>query len=149
MKKTNRNIWKHFGAHFTPGGKNSSVAGYYFHFQPGAMFIAGGNWNPEPPQLQAIRQEIDYNGDKLVKIIKSKSFQEYFKNLSEENKLKTVPKGFDKEHKRIELLKLKSFVAYHEISDSKLKSKDFEKIVAGGFKAMLPFLEFLREASDK
>ena len=66
--------------------------------------------------------------------------------MSDENKLKTLPKGFDKENKHIELLKLKSFVVYHEISDSKLKSKDFEKTIINGFKAMHPFLEFLREA---
>jgi uncharacterized protein (TIGR02453 family) len=138
----------HFGAYFSPGGKKSSAAGYYVHFQPGGLFIAGGNWQPEPLQLQAIRQEIDYNGDKLVKILKSKPFSTYFKGLSDDDKLKTVPKGFDKEHKQIELLKLKSFVAVHEITDSKLKGNAFEKEVMAGFKAMLPLLEFLREASD-
>jgi uncharacterized protein (TIGR02453 family) len=138
----------HFGAYFSPGGKKSSAAGYYVHFQPGGLFIAGGNWQPEPPQLQAIRQEIDYNGDKLQKILRSKPFSTYFKGLSDDDKLKTAPKGFDKEHKYMELLKLKSFVAVHEIADSKLKGNAFEKEVMAGFKAMLPLLEFLREASD-
>lgn len=139
----------HFGAHFTPGGKNSGAAGYYLHFQPGNLFIAGGNWQPEPPQLNAIRQEIDYNGDKLVKLMKAKPFSKYYDGLSDEDKLKTVPKGYDKEHKHIDLLKNRSFVVYHEIGDSKLKGKEFEKTVVDGFKAMLPFLGFLREATDK
>jgi uncharacterized protein (TIGR02453 family) len=138
----------HFGAYFSPGGKKSSAAGYYIHFQPGNLFIAGGCWQPEPPQLNAIRQEIDYNGDKLEKILKAKPFSTFFKGLSDEDKLKTVPKGFDKEHKYIELLKNKSFVAYHQISETKLKGNAFEKEVMNGFKSMLPFLEFLREASD-
>lgn len=135
----------HFGAHVTPGGKKSSVAGYYFHFDPTNIFIAGGNWQPEPDHLQAIRQEIDYNGDKLVKILKSPTFKKYFKDLSDEDKLKTCPKGFDKEHKYLELLKLKSFVAYCDMDVKKLKSKDFDKQVVTGFKAMHPLLEFLRE----
>jgi uncharacterized protein (TIGR02453 family) len=138
----------HFGAYFSPGGKKSSAAGYYFHFEPGNMFLAGGNWQPEPPQLQAIRQEVDYNGDKLMKLMKSKTFQTYFDDLSDEDKLKTAPKGFEKDAKYLEYLKLKSFIVYHKISEKNFKSKDFEKYTANGFKAMYPFLEFLREASQ-
>lgn len=139
----------HFGAYITPGGKKSEIAGYYFHLDPADVFIAGGNWQPMPDHLQAIRQEIDYNGDKLVKILKSKSFRTYFNELSEEDKLKTVPKGFDKEHQYLELLKLKSFVAYYRVELKKLKSKDFDSSIIGGFKAMFPLLEFLREAKGK
>jgi len=138
----------HFGAYFSPGGKKSNAAGYYLHFQPGNLFIAGGNWQPEPPQLQAIRQEIDYNGDKLVKLLRAKPFSAFFKGLSEEDKLKTAPKGFDKEHKHIELLKLKSFIAYHPINDAKLKGKELEKTAGAAFKSMFPLIQFLREASD-
>jgi uncharacterized protein (TIGR02453 family) len=138
----------HFGAYFSPGGKKSNAAGYYFHFEPGNIFLAGGNWQPEPPQLQAIRQEIDYNGDKLIKLIKAKSFQKYFTDLSDEDKLKTAPKGFDKESKHLEYLKLKSFVVYHKISDKDFKSKNFEKFTVEGYKAMYPVIQFLREAMD-
>ncbi len=138
----------HFGAYFSPGGKKSNAAGYYFHFEPGNMFLAGGNWQPEPPQLQAIRQEIDYNGDKLTKLIKAKSFQKYFDDLSDEDKLKTAPKGFDKESKYLEYLKLKSFVVYHKLSDKDFKSKNFEKFTVEGYKAMYPVIRFLREATD-
>ncbi len=138
----------HFGASISPGGRKSHVAGYYFHMQPGSVFLAGGNWQPEPAQLQAIRQEIDYNGGKLTGIINSKTFKKYFGSLSEEDKLKTMPKGFDKDNKHIELLKLKSFIAYHEMSDKKAAAKDFDKQISNGFKAMFPFILFLREAAD-
>ncbi len=137
-----------FGASINPGGKKSLKAGYYFHLQPDNIFIAGGNYMPMPDQLQAIRQEIDYNGDKLEKILKSKNYSAYFNGLDEEDKLKTVPKGYDKEHKQIELLKLKSFIAYKEIEVKTIGSKDFLTYLVNGYKAMMPLNQFLREASD-
>lgn len=137
-----------FGASINPGGKKSLKAGYYFHVQPENIFIAGGNYMPMPDQLNAIRQEIDYNGDKLEKILKSKNYTAYFDGLDEEDKLKTVPKGYDKEHKHLELLKLKSFIAYKEIESKKTDTKDFITYLVNGYKAMLPLNQFLREASD-
>jgi len=83
-----------------------------------------------------------------MKIIKSKSFQKYFEDLSDEDKLKTAPKGFDKESKYLEYLKLKSFIVYHNINDKNFKSKTFEKFVIDGYKTMYPLIQFLREASD-
>jgi uncharacterized protein (TIGR02453 family) len=135
-------------ADINPGGRKSMIPGYYFHIQPGKCFVAGGAHMPMPDQLAAIRQEIDYNGDRLEKILKSKSYSKFFDGLDDYDKLKTVPKGFDKDHKYIELLKLKSFLAYHEFDDKLLKSKDLDKYIVEGFKAMHPLLQFLREASE-
>lgn len=137
-----------FGASINPGGKKSLQAGYYFHVQPGNIFIAGGNYMPPPDMLQAIRQEIDYNGDKLGKILKAKSYTAYFDGLDQEDKLKTVPKGYDKEHKHLDLLKLKSFIAFTNVDEKKLNSKDILTYLGNGYKAMLPLNQFLREAID-
>jgi uncharacterized protein (TIGR02453 family) len=137
------------GASISPGGKKSLIAGYYLHVEPGSAFLAGGAWMPEPETLQAIRQEIDYNPTPLLKILKSAAFKKYFKGLDEEGKLKTAPKGFEKDHPQLELLKNKSFVVTYPITDKDVLSKDFDKIVVAGFKAMHPFLEYLRAATDK
>lgn len=138
-----------FGASINPGGKKSLIAGYYLHIEPGAAFLAGGVYQPEPDLLNGIRQEIDYNPDSLVKILKSASFKKYFKGLDEADKLKTAPKGFEKDHPHIELLKNKHFVVSYPISDKELSGKDFQNTVLSGFKAMQPFLEYLREATAK
>jgi uncharacterized protein (TIGR02453 family) len=137
-----------FAADMNPGGRKSNVPGYYFQIEPGNCFIAGGAYTPEAEQLAAIRQEIDYNGTRLEKILKSKSYSKFFDGLDETDKLKTVPKGFEKDHKYIELLKLKNYIAYHPFDDKYLKSKDLDKYILEGFKAMHPLLQFLREASE-
>ena len=137
------------GASINPGGKKSPVAGYYFHCEPGASFLAGGVWMPEPEALQAIRQEIDYNPEPLLKVLKSAAFKKYFKGLDEEDKLKNPPKGFDKEHPHVELLKNKHFIVSYKLSDKTILGKNSEKEIVAGFKAMQPFLEYLREATAK
>jgi len=137
-----------FGASMNPGGKKSLVAGYYLHVEPGASFLAGGVYMPEPEMLNAIRQEIDYNSDTFLKILKSASFKKYFKGLDDEGKLKSAPKGFDKDHPHIEILKNKHFLVSYPLSDKQLIEKGIEVTILAGFKAMHPFLEYLREATS-
>jgi uncharacterized protein (TIGR02453 family) len=136
-----------FGASINPGGKKSLVAGYYMHVEPGNSFLAGGVYMPEPDMLNAIRQEIDYNPDAFLKILKSASFKKYFKGLDEEDKLKSAPKGFDKDHPHIEILKNKHFLVSYPVSDKQLNDKKVGKIIVDGFKAMFPLMQYLREAA--
>jgi len=137
------------GASINPGGKKSLVAGYYFHLQPEGSFLAGGVYMPEPDMLNAIRQEIDYNSAPLLKILKSASFKKYFKGLDDEGALKTAPKGYDKEHPLIDLLRNRHFIASHAFSNKQVLDKNSAKEIVAGFKAMYPFLEYLREATEK
>lgn len=137
------------GASISPGGKKSVIAGYYLHCEPGKNFIAGGVWMPEPEMLQAIRQEIDYNPKPLLKLMSSASFKKYFKGFDEDDKLKTVPKGYDKDHPQIDLLKNKHFIVSHELSDKQMLGADNAKVIAEGFKAMYPLMEYLRTAQEK
>jgi uncharacterized protein (TIGR02453 family) len=137
------------GAAISPGGKKSFSAGYYLHIEPGnASFLAGGMWQPPAPQLNAIRQEIDYNTAEFKKILQHKDFKKFFKELSSEDKVKTAPKGYEKTHPEIELLKNKSFIVVHSLTDKEVVSKNFLKHVSEGFKAMYPLNTFLRRACD-
>jgi len=136
------------GAIINKGGKKSMVPGYYIHIEPGNSFLAGGSWMPPAPELAAIRQEIDYNTAEFKKIISAKEFKNFFGGLSEEDKLKNAPKGYEKDHPEAELLKLKSYIVVHELKDTQLLDKNFVKNAAKIFKAMYPFEVFLRKAMD-
>jgi uncharacterized protein (TIGR02453 family) len=137
------------GASINPGGKKSLIAGYYFHLQPGGCFLAGGVYMPEPEMLNAIRQEIDYNAEPLLKILNVTSFKKYFTGIDNEGALKTAPKGYDKEHPLIDLLRNRHFVVSYYFTDKQLLDKNFNKEAVNVFKAMHPFLEYLRQATDK
>lgn len=138
------------GASINPGGRKSLVAGYYLHVEPGnGSFLAGGVYMPEPEMLSAIRQEIDYNATPLLKILNSAAFKKYFKGFDTEDQLKTAPKGFEKDHPHLALLKNRHFVVSHPIADKDLISAKLTTTVIAGFKAMHPLLEYLRSATDK
>lgn len=132
------------GASINPGGKKSEIPGYYIHIEPGKSFLAGGSYQPMPDLLAAIRQEIDYNTAEFKKILNAKDFKTYFKELSQEDKLKTAPKGYDKDHPEISLLQHKNFIMVHDLKDEDVLNKNFPAYVAKVFKAMLPMNEFLR-----
>lgn len=138
----------HLGAYFCKGGKQSPLAGYYLHIQPGESFAAGGCWMPPAPLLQAIRQEIDYNSDEFRAIVEAPEFIRRFGKLSGE-RLKTAPKGYPATHPDIEFLKHKSFVAVQPLSDNLVLSPDFIDSVLDAFAAMQPLVNFLNRAIDE
>jgi uncharacterized protein (TIGR02453 family) len=142
-----KTIYKtHLGAFIVRGGKKNGdrLAGYYFHVEPGNSMVAGGAYVPPMPWLTAIREKIDEQGDKLMKIISNKEFIKYFGKIEGE-KLKSAPKGFSKDHKYIELLKHKSFLASGQISDSYIVSKNCFDYVISAFRAMKPLNDFMNE----
>ena len=146
--KDKRPYKTNLGASINPGGKKAMNAGYYLHIEPGKSFLAGGIWMPPGDILKKIRQEIDYNGKKINKIISSKEFVKYYGELDDDHKLKTTPKGYDKDHPNIELLKLNSLIVWHDFNDKTVMNKSFIKELGKGAKVMKPFLDFLNEALD-
>jgi uncharacterized protein (TIGR02453 family) len=140
-----------FGASINKGGKKSfGTAGYYFHLQPGQSFIGGGLYVPGPDELRKVRQEIDYNLADFKKIVSSKKFKEVYGDFdrSKEFVLSRVPKGYEPDNPAAEYLKLKSFIAFFNIKDSELTSKDLVKKTIHGFAALQPLLDFLNESIE-
>lgn len=136
------------GASFNKDGKKAHGGGYYFHVQPGGSFLAGGIWMPEADVLKKIRQEIDYNTLAFKKIIYNKDFVKHFKELSKEDSLANVPKGYPKDHPEAELLKLKSYIVSTDISDKELTSADFIAKAKEMYKAMKPLISFVNTAIE-
>lgn len=137
-----------FGASFSKGGKKVQTAGYYFHLEPGACFIAGGFWMPMAPELSKIRQEIDYSFDTFNKIIQNKSFRTSFKELDPSSKLVRPPKGYDIDHPAIEFLKLKNFIVSLPVEDQMVLQPNFVNYLVSEFKKMQPFIHFINSAID-
>lgn len=136
------------GASINAGGKKSMGPGYYVHLEPGGSFIAGGIWMPPADEVKKIRQEIDYNGKDLKKVLTKPSFKKAFGGLSREHALKTAPKGYPKDHPDIELLKLNSFIVWKNVSDKDiLEPKSIKSLTTLG-KEMKPLMDFLKTALD-
>lgn len=118
--------------------------GYYFHIEPGNVFVGGGFWNPEPADLKRVRIDIAADDTEMRSIINSASFKKHFGELKGEQ-LKTAPKGFDKEHPAVDLLRYKQFLLGHNFTDAEAMQPDFADKVNETFKAMRPFFNYMSE----
>lgn len=118
--------------------------GYYFHVEPGASFIGGGFWAPNKEDLLRIRQEIAMDAKPLRKIITAPSFIETFDKL-EGDQLKTAPKGFDRDHPDIDLLRYKQFLLSSSFTDEEVCSHDFVDKMNAAFQNMRPFFDFMSD----
>jgi uncharacterized protein (TIGR02453 family) len=131
-----------FACSFEQGGKKSGRAGYYLHIQPGNSFLAGGAWGPSKEQLAAIRQEIDYNPENIKSILANPKFKEIFDGIKGDG-LKTMPKGYPKDHPEIELLKKNQLYVMHNYTDNEVLASDFLDKVVGHCKVMKPFADWV------
>lgn len=132
-----------FGIVFVRAGADRR-GGFYIHLQPGANFIGGGFWSPEKEDLLRIRKHIEVDDSELRKVINSKGFTSNF-GLLQGDQLKSAPKGFDKEHPAIDLLRYKQFLISKEFTDAEVLSSDFATIASNTLKAMLPFFDVMTE----
>jgi uncharacterized protein (TIGR02453 family) len=107
--------------------------------------IAGGAYMPPADRLAAIREKIDEDGDKLVRILKNKDFAGMFGEIEGE-KLKTAPKGYPKDHPHIDLLRLKSFLVVRMLKDPEVTSPECLDLVLKACRLMKPLNDFLNEA---
>jgi len=136
----------HFGVSVPSRGTKAGRAEYYLHISPGNSFIAGGYWMPEADHLKAIRQEIDYNGNDLKKIIDHPEFVKLFGDFRQQERLKNLPKEYTADNENIDLLKLKSFVAFHQLNNDDLFTEDAVNFVASVCAKIYPLNIFLNNA---
>jgi uncharacterized protein (TIGR02453 family) len=143
-----KTIYKtHLGAFIVRGGRKfgDRFAGYYIHIEPGNnSMIAGGAYVPPAPWISAIRDKIDEQGDKLLKIINNKDFKSTFGALEGE-KLKSAPKGYPKDHQYIELLKMKSFLVFKIITDKEVITEKCFDTIINASRIMKPLNDFLND----
>jgi uncharacterized protein (DUF2461 family) len=57
--------------------------------------------------------------------------------------VKTVPRGFDKEHPAIDLLRYKNYWFEVSFTDAEVTSPDFLKVVNQKFKSIRPFFDYM------
>lgn len=118
--------------------------GYYFHIEKGNTFFAGGFWGPNAADLKRIRSEFAHDPESFKKILNSKSFKNTFGTLQGEQ-LKTAPKGFDKDHEAIDLLRFKQFLILKRFTDDEVLSPLFLEQALETFKNMRPFFDYMSE----
>lgn len=117
---------------------------YYIHIEPNNSFVAVGYWRPKKEHLEAIRQEVDYNFAGFEALLKSGGWEPC--DLMIDDKLKRPPAGYTVDNPAIEILKLKSFILHHPISDRDMTRAFALEHIVELLQRTLPFKDFLHEA---
>lgn len=136
------------GAAMTRGGRKTGYATYYFHVEPGNIFVGGGIWMPPAPQLKAMRQEVYYNAEEFKGIINDPGFKKYFAQL-DGDKLKRHPRDFPADFPDIDLLKYKSYIVGDHLDDKIIDSSKLSDELLKIYKALYPFNRFINRALDQ
>ena len=131
----------HFACSFSRIGA-SRRGGYYLRIKPGATFLATGFWGPEKEDLFRVRKELALDATEFRAVFNDKAFKSVWGELQGET-LKTAPKGFDKEHPDIDLIRHKQFIFVKNFKDKEVLSKDFLKEIDTSFKAIRPFFDLM------
>jgi len=118
--------------------------GYWIGIEPGNTHIGGGFYGPEKDDLLRIRKEIEADGKSLYDIINAPRFKKHFGELKGEG-LKTAPKGFDKEHPYVDLLRKKQFYAMKPFTDKEVTAPDFINQVVETLQAIRPFFDYMSD----
>lgn len=117
---------------------------YYLHIEPGNSFVGGGFWGPEPDDLLRIRKEFENDAQTLQSILNKPEFHKAFGGLVGDA-VKTAPKGFDKNHPNIALIKWKQFIVKHSFTDQEVLSDTFQSDVLYHFGLLKPFFDYMTE----
>jgi len=133
----------HFGGHFVRATKRLR-GGYYLQISPEETFLAGGFWAPNKEDLFRIRKEFEMDTSEIRSILSDKKFIKYFGALKGDS-LKTAPRGFNKEHPDIDLIRMKQFIVVRNFSTEEVLSSNFINEVNTTFKAMRPYLDYMSE----
>lgn len=140
----NKPIYKtYFGIRLKISGGRSS---FYTQISLSNNLVGGGVYKPDKETLDKVREAIDYDGDRLKKILNKPSFKKTFGQLDTKHQLKTAPKGYSKDHEHINLLRLRSFTVFHPTTEQQITSDDFMKQVVKLYKEMMPFGRYFNQA---
>ena len=118
--------------------------GYYLRITPGDSMVGGGFYNPNPKDIKLIRDHIAADAKPLRKILASKKFKDNFGELMGAQ-VKSAPRGYDKDHPEIDLLRYKSMYVFKSYSDKQVTDPKFIKEVIKTWKALQPFFAYMTD----
>ena len=133
----------HFAGSFSRATKQLR-GGYYLRIRPGESFLAGGFFEPNKEDLLRIRKEFEMDATEIREIINDKTFVENFEKL-QGNSLKTAPRGFDKEHPDMDLIRMKQFIVVRNFTDKEVTAPNFLDELDKSYKAMRPYFDYMSD----
>jgi uncharacterized protein (TIGR02453 family) len=132
-------------AHFTHDtGKAIHSPGFYFHLSPHDVFVGSGIWHPDPESAAKIRAAIASRPAAWTRAISAPAFKA--KCALDGERFSRPPRGFDPDHKLIEDLKRKNFIASASFNERDACAPRFMDRFSEVCEASAPLMRFLTAA---
>lgn len=134
----------YFSASMSPSHDNSNHCGYYFELgcRPDFCGTYGGVWCPDSPTLAKLRRAIVDNSEEWLDIVNEPKLQQLYPGWCG-NALKTIPKGYDRDHPLAEYLRLKDIGKYHRLAPTDFNDPCWPEMVADLMQPLKPLVDFL------
>jgi uncharacterized protein (TIGR02453 family) len=118
--------------------------GYYMNIKPGNSYLACGFFAPNSADLKRIRFDISENYTQWFPLLESEAIQSNFGNLKG-NTVLTAPRGFQKDHVAIKLIRRKQFYFRHDFTDQEVLSAHFLTKVNSIYQSVRTFFDYMSE----
>ena len=119
-------------------------AGLYFEIAGDWLWIGGGMYRPQPPDLLRVRGHIADTWPAIHDVVRAPAFKRRVGELNGE-RLTRVPRGFPAGHRAAEYLRYRQFVAGREFPASFAHGPTFYPTLLATFRALMPLVRFLNE----
>lgn len=139
----------YFSAAFSPFGRSTHRACYYLDMgiRPEAGFY-GGLWCPDSAMLRKLRAAIVDNIEEFEEILADKELSRYYPGWIGET-LKTVPKGWERNHPQAHLLRLKDYGKYSPADERFFAAPDWVERASERFQILRPLIDFFNYSLDE
>ena len=121
-------------------------AGMYFHVALDGVWIGGGMYAPETPQLHKVREQISANLRHFRSIVESPEFKRSLDGGLEGEQLTRVPRGFPKDHEAAGYLRYRQFLAGREFPARFATDAKFYNGMLDVYRRIAPLIRFLNES---
>lgn len=138
----------YFSALISPTGRHCDRACYYVHVGVEECAVYGGVWSPEAPVLKKLRRAIVDNIEEFREITETPEIEALYPGWYG-RKLKTAPKGYDRDHPDIDLLRLTEYGKCHELDRAFFDAPDWPEKVASMLRILKPMNDFLNYSIDE
>ena len=123
------------------GGRHTVQSCYYVHFGAQDLMLCGGIWWPEKSILDQLRGLIDAEPEEFLAIVNNPDITSRYQWMSQS--LKTMPKGFPKNHPLAQYIKMKEYLLVKRVDDNYFDCEDWVERVAADLQPLKPLHDFL------
>ena len=123
------------------GGRHTTQSCYYVHFGVEEMMLCGGIWWPAKEILDQLRGLIDAEPDEFLAIVNHPDIAGNYQWMSQT--LKTMPKGYPKDHPLASYLKMKEYLLVKHVDEDYFDCEDWVERVANDLQPLKPLHDFL------